>query len=488
MVLTKKRLQNSSKSFLILSCMIGLSYLSIARVHSIEPQETSTTNQALFFINTQFEHWESFPESSTQQILDLITELETNYHFSAEIVRNATKKTIQSKLQDYAQRTYSSDSQLLLFFSSHGYYEPGSTGALIPTDGQREDWAQETWLPYPILENMISRIDCPHILLALDACYSGSFGLQYKGRPGQQPWKQALSCTELKTKALLHQSRLYLTSGDTVRTPVQSQFTDKFLEALRSHNTDGLLGFHGLVDVLLQAEPRPQSGSFRGHRPGGDFVFFQLENCEAFQKSGVSNSTDYQPKGQTNATRPTIKLQSEEESSPVFYGNDIGIFYGNPPDSYDPEGPFPQDTQALQLPNANLEMNSKEKKSPVILSKSARVHYYSIDEISPPPPQKSTNLCQLNSDQDMEKFQQQIIRSLASTSSKSIPDQLLFFENWLLGLECVEKVEKDNSEVAPSQIKLLYLQTPSNPNYPQISLELEINDEQKMVKLLALHY
>ena len=81
------------------------------------------------------------------------------------------------------------------------------------------------------LEKAINNIPCDHILLAIDACYSGTFDEQIalsRGKIGFRPGETISSRDLMIQRMLKHKSRLYLTSGGKERTPdgrVHSPFT-----------------------------------------------------------------------------------------------------------------------------------------------------------------------------------------------------------------------------------------------------------------------
>ncbi len=245
-----------------------------------QSQPREGKDYALFFVVTDFDHWQDFPSGTADQVSQIAGELKDHYGFQVEIIPNPTRKTILDKLtNDYGKRRFGPKDQLLVYFSMHGHYEEGGTGALIPKDGKLQDPTYDSWITHPILEDLLNRIPCEHITLALDACYSGTFGPEYRSKPETPAWETADDCASKTANALRYKSRLYLTSGGVERTPTTSQFADKWLEALYLRNTDGLLGFHELFDVLSEANPRPMFGEFRGHVKGGDFIFVHAQAC-----------------------------------------------------------------------------------------------------------------------------------------------------------------------------------------------------------------
>ena len=255
-------------------------YLMLFILSLAFPGAAQRTDHALFFYVTDFEHWPDFPGSTARQVRDLEQELKNNYGFQTEVVANPTRRQILNKLNSYRKRPYGPKDQLLIYFSLHGHFEKQGTGAIIPKDGKLRDEFYESWITHPLLEDLVNRIPCNHITLALDACYSGTFGPEYRSKPNAPAWDNRDDCASKTNNALRYKSRLYLTSGGEERTPTNSQFADKWLEALRLRNGDGVLGFHELFGVLSEAIPRPMFGDFRGHVKGGDFVFVDREKCQ----------------------------------------------------------------------------------------------------------------------------------------------------------------------------------------------------------------
>lgn len=278
-----------------------LLFIAVLGLFSLASAQTAIRNgkdYALFFVTTHFDQWPALPESD-KDVRALASELETNYGFQkADIRLNLSRAETIKTLVDYQKKAFGPNDQLLVFFSTHGFYDD-AIGALIPKDGKLDDPSYESWITHPTLEAMVTRIQCQHVLLALDACYSGTFSAKFRDRPGSPAWEAESDCASKCVAALKFKSRLYLTSGGKERTPAQSQFIKKWLEGLRVRNFDGIMSFYELYAVLSEATPKPMSGDFKDHAAGGDFIFVI--------KNGCSN------KGQVIESKPKFPTLSSAE-------------------------------------------------------------------------------------------------------------------------------------------------------------------------------
>ena len=230
---------------------------------------------ALFFAvedyngNTEFGNLQ-YP---IDEVEDVDWELREMYGFHTEVHRNLTKVQIESILQSWQRKTFPEDGQLLVFFSGHGTFRKyNKSGYFIPK-GKGSDY--ENYIPLIDIERAVTGIPCKHILLVVDACYSGTIDPllaveeDYRGKPNAPDEKQQI------VKAILkHKSRLFVTSGGKERTPDKSKFTEAFIKGLRRAYTqgNGLYTYYGLLGDLVNVIPSPHKGDFIGDE-GGGFVF-----------------------------------------------------------------------------------------------------------------------------------------------------------------------------------------------------------------------
>lgn len=211
----------------------------------------------------------------------LAKDLEELYGFTTEVCPNYTRQQVLDKLIAYAQQIYPADGQLLIYFTGHGHFDDfAKDGYIVPADGKpsREDRNGDSYLAHSALRRRISGIPCPHILLAVDACFSGTIdaALALKGeddmdRPGEADAQRNQRITDL----LRAKTRLYITSGVKDYTPDPSEFAAQFQTGLRAlGGKNGLLDVQTLYHVYLKnAASMPQFGGFEGNEAGSSFLF-----------------------------------------------------------------------------------------------------------------------------------------------------------------------------------------------------------------------
>jgi formylglycine-generating enzyme len=256
-------------------------------------QTRTGRDYAVFFYVTDFKPgWAALPETKTEAET-LKKELEDNFGFTCELVANPTKQQMLDKIRQYNDRLTEND-QVLFFFSMHGHFDAEhDRGYLIGKDGLVKDEYGDTWLNYDDLRTNLTRSRAKHVLLALDACHSGSFGIRNKSRPDAPVVDAGMDCAAKVSKTMRYAGRQYCTSGNKLdKTPAKSLFAARFLEALRKGGEGGVVHFDDLEYYLGKVDnPKPESGTFGKHDPGGDFVFMRKNACSAVQSAPAKNTT-----------------------------------------------------------------------------------------------------------------------------------------------------------------------------------------------------
>ncbi len=236
---------------------------------------------AVFFYVTDFQAGlPRLPETKIEAEA-LQTELSTNFGFVCDPVPNPTKQQMRDKIRAYNAKL-TGDDQVLFFFSMHGHYsENGDRGYLIARDGLATDDYGDTWFSYDELRSDLGPCRAQHILLALDACHSGAFGIRNRTVPPKPIFDQKEDCQTKISKTMQYAGRQYCSSGNkTAKTPAKSLFAARLLEALRNGGDGGIVRFADLEYYLGKVEsPEPESGFFGTHAPGGNFVFVRKNAC-----------------------------------------------------------------------------------------------------------------------------------------------------------------------------------------------------------------
>lgn len=252
--------------------------------------------------------WNDLPETKEEAEI-LAKELTTNFGFQVELIGNASKEEIENKMLEINSKKYSDKDQVLLFFSTHGYYnQTTDRGFLIPVDGKssKEDPLSKSWLSYDDLGYYATMNPCSHLLVALDACYSGAFGDRWKGVPKGLPWDEEDDCIKQQKNSLSFEGRFYFTSGSKYeRTPSNSKFVKRWLNTLRSSKemistSDLRLEFNSIES------PKPEGGTFSSkHQPGSDFLFLKKNACV----SEMSNNKE----AEDNADWKNVEAEMSQE-------------------------------------------------------------------------------------------------------------------------------------------------------------------------------
>ena len=130
---------------------------------------------ALLFGTNEYDSWEPLI-NPVPDVEAIAAELKSGYGFSTEIIRNPTRDQIVSKLREYSQKKLDVKDQLLIFFAGHGVFDDVfRQGYIVARDSRKDDETRGTYLSYDDLRAIVNSMGAKHILLVMDACYSGAF-------------------------------------------------------------------------------------------------------------------------------------------------------------------------------------------------------------------------------------------------------------------------------------------------------------------------
>ena len=273
-----------------------------------------------------YQQWPSLV-NPVPDVRALGAELQYRYGFLPEVLENPTREDVIAKLRRYFHIDYGPQDQLVVVFAGHGTYDEVSRiGYLVAADSEdrQRDPNFVSLLNYPWLLTLIDNIDCPNILLVVDACYSGSLA-----------GHGASATPQLATPKV----RRFLTSGGTEYVPDgdpdrHTPFMSQLLAGLRSPSKGSALSIEALQSRFMsRVEPRPRWGSFGQNGGKGDLVFVA-------QKSGpaptvVTGSPRSRSEARVKAPQPAAapsappRLRSkpkgvaEKELERAFYHLDL---------------------------------------------------------------------------------------------------------------------------------------------------------------------
>jgi formylglycine-generating enzyme required for sulfatase activity len=236
---------------------------------------------AVFFYVTKFQPGlDALPETKVE-CEQIEFELRTNYAVTTQLVANPSKAQILASLATY-NRSLGPNDRVFYFFSMHGHYdEAANRGYLIAADGLARDEYGSSRLSYDELATYFARCSAKHLLVGLDACYSGAFGERYKSIPDAPLPSVEDDCQSSLRKGMNYQVRQFLCSGNKLsRTPAKSLFAARILEALRRGGEQGIVNFDYLEFYLKRIEsPKAEVGYFGSHQVGGLYSFVQRGDC-----------------------------------------------------------------------------------------------------------------------------------------------------------------------------------------------------------------
>lgn len=269
--------------------LLGAVFCSSTPSHQtpIAPLPRPGKDLALFFAVEKYQNGQlTNLQNPVKNARDIAAILKSRFGFDTEVLENPTQKQIIDRLNDltrlYARNEdgkHPSDGQLLLFFSGHGLSED-ENGYFLPADANpAEPW--EKGIAYEIWRPKINKINCRHILVALDACYSVRFDPDWKNKTDGQ-FKRPGELTDSQ-RALAnyetYKARVFFTSDNKEnQTPDRSNFAKKLLEGLRTANaTDGFLTSKQLFANYVEgATPTPRAGTFGDDEPSSAFLLYDL--------------------------------------------------------------------------------------------------------------------------------------------------------------------------------------------------------------------
>ena len=262
--------------------------------------------------------------------------LKEYYDFDTIINRNPTKNEIEKVLIDLGKKSFNENAQLLIFFSGHGYFDTlYKQGYFIPSDNTDP----EMGLALTGLGRMISSLPPKHILLAIDACYSGTINPDIAFKNPTRKIDDILKRVGFIKRQMAFKTRIVITSGGKERTPDKSEFADAILTGLKYafREGDGIFSYSDLVARLERVKPIPFHGRLMGDDKGG-FVF--VVHPKYFHSNTELNSKESEADRKINRGLEYFNNEQYEQAflllfkhrNSIYFSstamNKLGIMYG----------------------------------------------------------------------------------------------------------------------------------------------------------------
>jgi TPR repeat protein len=255
-------------------------------------------NYALIFATDEYAHWPHLtnPVSDADAVNQALTSL---YAFKVEEVRNATDEQILAKLTEYLHRKFEPQDQLFIFFSGHGYFDPDlGKGYLVPANALlvQDDIGHRSLLAHETVMSYVNRIPAAHVVLVLDACFSGTLDRKVaetglRGDPSTDIYAHA-TLPELLERKEPKRTRRYITSGGKDFVPDglpghHSPFISAFLITLNDGaDRKGYLTLNDIQQGLQSVNPEPRWGDIQqDNDPGADFLLLTPQAVAALSHS-----------------------------------------------------------------------------------------------------------------------------------------------------------------------------------------------------------
>ncbi len=234
-------------------------------------------DHALLFAVNDYVYWDDLHNPISDAKM-LQRDLENIYNFKTRLVENPTKADIFRVFREYAEMDYTEDSQLFIFFAGHGHFDDTfKEGHLVSRDSKlpKDDREMLSYVSHSRVREIIDRMNCKHIFLVLDTCYSGTFSRELAMRGGEDPSTMQLTEDDI-TRIFQYTTRRYLTSGGKEQVPDDSPFVKALLEAMRNKGgADKILTVKEIIQYMEHLDnPKPCESGFGSDEPGSDFLFF----------------------------------------------------------------------------------------------------------------------------------------------------------------------------------------------------------------------
>jgi hypothetical protein len=229
---------------------------------------------------------------------------------------DATAANIRRLFLDTLAKKVGAKDSLLVFYAGHGQLDATNTGFWIASDGSKDVYAQNNWIPNAQARNMIGGLKAQRILILADSCFSGDFlNVSRSAAP--------VVDSAYYRKALQLTARQVLTSGASESVPDESEFGRQLLNLLE-RNDEPLLDPVSIYErIRLGVQTTlPLLGTLPGNEEGASFVLFLRQGGAGASSAGSGAAASVAAAG-------TADIMVRAEEGAVVFVN--GLSYGKAP-------------------------------------------------------------------------------------------------------------------------------------------------------------
>jgi len=268
---------------LIFGLVIAFTLLTFTQMVAQEASLPNFQTNALLIGVSDYEHHIDLV-NPVIDVKAIEEELREVYKCKTKMLLNPTKRQFLGELHQQAKRKYGQNDQLLVLFSGHGWFdETIKRGYLALKDSKplKDDPIYESYVSHEDVRAVLERLDCKHVLLIVDSCFSGTLdptiAMANKGRAAEDIYASVPRAKYIERK-LKYKTRRYITAGGKEfvsdgRPRQHSPFARRILESLRTFGgRDEILTLEEMMLEIEKAMPEPRMGELFGNEPGSSFV------------------------------------------------------------------------------------------------------------------------------------------------------------------------------------------------------------------------
>lgn len=267
-------------------------------------------NIALLIGTDTYKSWKPLG-NPVHDVVAIQSILRDKYGYETTVLTNPPKDTIIKHLRllndNFRQKKYGTNTNLVIFIAGHGSYDDFSKGYLVPTDARdpNSDISRSSYIEYSSIKTQIAEIEATHILFALDVCNGGTFDALEIGNKKSYSTCSVANEREF-SKMLLSEyiskynscpSRKFIASGGNENVSDgklggHSPFAQEFINLLgKNHEYKKVTEFRHLCYNIYDINTsKAVFSDFSSSHGGGDFLFIP----NTIEKDDVV-STYYKP-------------------------------------------------------------------------------------------------------------------------------------------------------------------------------------------------